>query len=70
VTVDYFYLQGPAAVPAEYAAWQRAQAHHEQLAMEFLSGDDSAEPDAERAGLEAARLEAVAREAFSVWCRS
>lgn len=70
MTADYFLIEGPRAIPDEFAAWEKAHDDWIALAMQVLSGDKTAEADAELASRVAAALEARARAAFSHWCRT
>ena len=70
MAVDYFLIDGPSAVPVEFAAWQAAKKLHFDL-FEKAIALKAADPRTaelnqagEMAAAEAVRLERVAREAW------
>ena len=57
MTVDYFLIDGPHVVPAEFGAWVAAKERHAEI---FRACIDAAEGSQERAGLDRAGLAAKA----------
>ena len=72
MTVDWFLIDAPHVVPAEFRAWEAAKAHHRTVFLRCVDAQgDSAEQaalDAEgqAAKIEADRLEQIAREAWKL----
>ncbi len=70
MAIDWFLIDAPHVVPAEFAAWEAAKAHHRTVFLQCIEAQDSAERaalDAEGRAvkIEADRLEQVARDAWT-----
>ena len=66
MAVEFFLIDAPHAVPAEFAAWVAAKERHREVFLQVLDGR-ALEASAVAAAAEADRLEQVARQA---WARS
>jgi len=76
MSVDYFLIEAPRSVPAEFAAWEAARLRWHVLADRVFSCKDwsgagfaAMNARAIEAKQEADALELKARAAFSVWMR-
>ncbi|CAM5534091.1 hypothetical protein AFAE65S_00113 [Alcaligenes phenolicus] len=69
MTVDWFLIDAPHVVAAEFQAWEAAKAHHRAVFLRCIDAQDSAEraaldAEGQAAKIEADRLEQIAREAW------
>jgi hypothetical protein len=77
MTVDFFLVEGPRAVPDEFRAWQEAYREWYPAAQRALSYEGWSESErtalndrAVELGRVAQDLERKARAAFLVWCKA
>jgi hypothetical protein len=70
MTVDWFLIDAPHVVPAEFQAWEVAKAHHRAVFLRCIDAQGSKQTalDAEgqAAKIEADRLEQIARDAWKL----
>lgn len=71
MAVDYFLIEGPRAVPQEFAAWEAARKEHADYFFQNCGPDPEPPPDFDERGQalarKAAALEETARAAFLLW---
>lgn len=68
MSVDYFLLEGPRAVPEQFKEWERLEALHIDAANAFFEGL-AGKAQAVEAGDRARLAEAFARAAFLAWMK-